>query len=67
MMQMKLLMNSLSHFVQDIKEIQKHQLEELILFLIQFNLCITYVVTYVYTNIIILYIKEKEILPAYIS
>ena len=67
MMQMKLLMNALSDFVQDIQEIQKQQLEELILFLIQFNLCITYVVTYVYTNIIILYIKEKEILPAYIS
>ena len=47
MMQMKLLMNYLIHFVQDIKEIQKHEREEVILFSIQFNRCITNVIKYI--------------------
>ena len=42
MMQMKLWINTLSHFIQDIKDIYKW--EEVILFLILFNLCITNVI-----------------------
>ena len=38
-MKMKLSMNSLSHFVQEIKETERYQWEEFFLFLIQFHSC----------------------------
>ena len=37
-------MNSLIHLVEDIKEIYKHQWEEVVLFLIQFSWCIANVI-----------------------
>ena len=59
-MQMKLVMNSLSHFVQDIKEIQKHQGEGVILFLNQFNFCVINVARKILNVVVHVLILQTE-------